>query len=389
MIKDDDADEVKEDHQHKAVNAKTYCNQSKKKWQELQVKATSLDKEYDKKILELGNLCSSMFKQMQGGSVSEAGQAHLEQQMDENKQKVDIVKRFVKDINNFLEKVEALEAENRADLMTMFNMKILEYNQKADTLQKVLSEMSIQKVIEESFGDRGNRQMEQDIITEESNQKSVNSYLIKKIHTLEDRVNAKFEQEQSLIKQMMKHSEVDLVKLEAIIKEKELRSEKQFRELKSSLAEVKEQLFSWSGQTLFQRMIFDLQIYKRVELDPRFVERTLKIKISDQCVFSLARMPNGSLVVDANKRATVVDTENFETIMQLDPSDSQLVSIGFQKDKMITHFQSMYNISYQPSGKYYQLANTDTNNWQHCMCVPDDNHIIQGAHGGLLYIYST
>ena len=113
--------------------------------------------------------------------------------MDENKQKVDIVKRFVKDINNFLEKVEALEAENRADLMTMFNMKILEYNQKADTLQKVLSEMSIQKVIEESFGDRGNRQMEQDIITEESNQKSVNSYLIKKIHTLEDRVNAKFE----------------------------------------------------------------------------------------------------------------------------------------------------------------------------------------------------
>jgi len=113
--------------------------------------------------------------------------------MDENKQKVDIVKRFVKDINTFLEKVEALEAENRADLMTMFNQKILEYNQKADTLQKVLSEMSIQKVIEESFGDRGNRQMEQDIITEESNQKSVNSYLIKKIHTLEDRVNAKFE----------------------------------------------------------------------------------------------------------------------------------------------------------------------------------------------------
>ena len=46
---------------------------------------------------------------------------------------------------------------------------------------------------------------------------------------------------------MMKHSEVDLVKLEAIIKEKELRSEKQYRELKSSLAEVKEQLFSWSG----------------------------------------------------------------------------------------------------------------------------------------------
>ena len=93
-------------------------------------------------------------------------------------------------------------------------------------------------------------------------------------------------------------------------------------------------------------MIFDLQIYKRVELDPRFVERILKVKISDQCIFSLARMPNGNLVVDANKRAAVLDTESFETIMQLDPSDSQLVSIGFQKDKMVTHFQSMYNISY-------------------------------------------
>lgn len=56
---------------------------------------------------------------------------------------------------------------------------------------------------------------------------------------------------------------------------------------------------------------------------------------------------------------------------------------------MLAHYQSMYNISYQPNGKFYQLANTDTNNWQHCMCVPDDTHIIQGAHGGLLYIYST
>ena len=41
--------------------------------------------------------------------------------MDENNQKVDVVKRFVKDINVFMEKVEAIEAENRADLMTMFN----------------------------------------------------------------------------------------------------------------------------------------------------------------------------------------------------------------------------------------------------------------------------
>lgn len=47
--------------------------------------------------------------------------------MDENKQKVDVVKRFVKDINTFLEKVEALESENRADLMTMFIPKLEEY----------------------------------------------------------------------------------------------------------------------------------------------------------------------------------------------------------------------------------------------------------------------
>jgi hypothetical protein len=82
---------------------------------------------------------------------------------------VDVVKRFVKDINNFVEKVEALESENRADLMTMFNQKLKEYSEKAQTLEKVLSEMSIQKVIEESFEDKGSREMEQNIITEESN----------------------------------------------------------------------------------------------------------------------------------------------------------------------------------------------------------------------------
>ena len=110
-----------------------------------------------------------MFKSMSGGSISEEGQAHLEQQMDENKQKVDIVKRFVKDINTFVEKVEALEADNRADLMTMFNSKLTEYGKKAESFEKVLSEMSIQKVIEESFEGKGNREAEQSIITEESN----------------------------------------------------------------------------------------------------------------------------------------------------------------------------------------------------------------------------
>lgn len=41
--------------------------------------------------------------------------------MEENKQKVDVVKRFVKDVSVFLEKAEAFESENRADLMTMLN----------------------------------------------------------------------------------------------------------------------------------------------------------------------------------------------------------------------------------------------------------------------------
>jgi hypothetical protein len=81
-------------------------------------------------------------------------------------------------------------------------------------------------------------------------------------------------------------------------------------------------------------------------------------------------------MIDANNRATIVNDDNFEVVVQLDPNDSQLTNIGFQKDKILTHYHSMYNISYQPQGKYYQLANTDTNNWQYCMCVPDDNHII-------------
>jgi hypothetical protein len=157
---------------------------------------------------------------MQGDQpISEEGQAHLEQQMDQNKQKVDVVKRFVKDISNFLEKVEALEAENRADLMTMFNTKLGEYNKKADSLEKVLSEMSIQKVIEESFQTNSNRELEQEILSEEGNQKSVNSYLIKKIHTLEDRINAKFAEEQKLIREVIKGTEQDKGSLEILLKE--------------------------------------------------------------------------------------------------------------------------------------------------------------------------
>ncbi len=79
-----------------------------------------LDEQYDKKILQLGNLCSTMFQSISGANAAES-QSDLEKQMDENKQKVDMVKKFVKEINTFMEKVEALVEENRADLMTMFN----------------------------------------------------------------------------------------------------------------------------------------------------------------------------------------------------------------------------------------------------------------------------
>jgi len=54
-------------------------------------------------------------------------------------------------------------------------------------------------------------------------------------------------------------------------------------------------------------MLFDLQIYKRTELDARFIEQLHKEKVSDQCIFCVARMPNGDIIVDANKRATIVN----------------------------------------------------------------------------------
>lgn len=118
--------------------------------------------------------------------------------MGEHQQKLDVLKRFVKEVNAYLEKVSALDSENRADLMVQFNQKLVEYNVKATKLEKVLSEMTIRKVIEDSFGGgKESRVVEQSILSGEENQKSVNGYLIQKIHTLEDRVNAKFEKEQS------------------------------------------------------------------------------------------------------------------------------------------------------------------------------------------------
>ena len=124
-------------------------------------------------------------------------------------QKVDVVKHFVKEVKVFLEKAEAFESENRADLMTMLNPKLNECTQKVTEFENILSEMTIQKVIDQSFHSKGNREFEQNIITEEGNQKSVNSYLIQKIHTLEDRVNAKFEEEQKFVKDLTLKSEKD------------------------------------------------------------------------------------------------------------------------------------------------------------------------------------
>lgn len=124
-------------------------------------------------------------------------------------QKVDVVKHFVKEVKVFLEKAEAFESENRADLMTMLNPKLNECTQKVTEFENILSEMTIQKVIDQSFQSKGNREFEQNIITEEGNQKSVNSYLIQKIHTLEDRVNAKFEEEQKFVKDLTLKSEKD------------------------------------------------------------------------------------------------------------------------------------------------------------------------------------
>lgn len=129
--------------------------------------------------------------------------------MSENMQKVDVVKHFVKEVKVFLEKAEAFESENRADLMTMLNPKLNECTQKVTEFENILSEMTIQKVIDQSFQSKGNREFEQNIITEEGNQKSVNSYLIQKIHTLEDRVNAKFEEEQKFVKDLTLKSEKD------------------------------------------------------------------------------------------------------------------------------------------------------------------------------------
>lgn len=70
----------------------------------------------------------------------------------------------------------------------------------------------------------------------------------------------------------------------------------------------------WSNQTLFQKMIFELQIYGKIVLDPRFIERLLKTKLSEQCIYCIARMPDGKIILDANNRATIIDEGTFDVV---------------------------------------------------------------------------
>lgn len=271
-----------------------------------------------------------MFKNMSNAGIG--SNSELDSQMLENQEKVDIVKRFVREVSIFLDKAEAFESENRADLMTLLNSKLVEYTCTVEALEKVLSEMTIQKVIEESFQEKGNRDFEHNIIIEEGNQKSVNSYLIQKIHTLEDRVNAKFDKELELVASLRDKGNTELDNVIQLIKDKELRGQNQFKELKSELQGVKNSMNDWAGHTLFYRMLFDLQIYKRVEISEssRLVESSLKANVSpDSNIYCVARMPDGRIIVDANNRATIVDEHTFEVVNELEPNTSQLVSVGF------------------------------------------------------------
>ena len=76
MIREDAGDDPNV-HVHTAVNAKTYCNQAKKKWLALSKKATDLDGRYDLKIQELGHLCSNLFNKMGSSDVPQGENKEL------------------------------------------------------------------------------------------------------------------------------------------------------------------------------------------------------------------------------------------------------------------------------------------------------------------------
>ena len=44
--------------------------------------------------------------------------------------------------------------------------------------------------------------------------------------------------------------------------------------------------------------------------------------MSDICIFCISKMPDGKLIVDANKRPTIIDENTFEVLNALDPNDS-------------------------------------------------------------------
>ena len=56
---------------------------------------------------------------------------------------------------------------------------------------------------------------------------------------MEDRVNSKFEEEKKSIKELIEDSSKNNDTVDQIIKEKEVKSEKQIRELKSQISELK------------------------------------------------------------------------------------------------------------------------------------------------------
>jgi len=210
-----------------------------------------------------------------------------------------------------------------------------------------------------------------------------------KVHALEDLTNEKFKKVEEILSTTTEKTVAEVERLREFIQEKEAKADKQAKDLRIEMRRLQDSLHEWSSHTLFFRMLFDLSLNKRVTVDERFVERVLHEKVSNNCIYAVNLTPDGKVVVDANLRACILDMSNFEIVNRLEPTGQQLVTVKFQGEKMITHYYSMYNISYQASGKYYQLANTDTNNWQYCMCIPDDSHIVQGSHGGLIYVFQT
>lgn len=100
-------------------------------------------------------------------------------------------------------------------------------------------------------------------------------------------------------------------------------------------------------------MLFDIALNKRVTVEERFVKRTCSEKVSNNVIFSLEKLNADRLIVDANNKASIVDINTFELISGLEPSDHQLTNVRLQGDKIICHFASMYNISYQMHGKNY------------------------------------